>query len=185
MGTSQSVDSGTIDDFGLGDINPYPILLLSRVFKGSETCSRHMNPDNLYLNDYGDEPDPEVIREAKPKEQVSPGEVDDYPINTMALNVDHSVSNAPNHDLMEIRGSFENAREKQREHLDKKYRRLPHGNTSCSDQKTQVLECYRNNPDISLCKTSVDAYSRCAKSYSYVVSGIRQYFASRLRSIVR
>lgn len=169
MGASQSIDQQTS--------SRHLVSLYHREFERDEVEPRkpqQIDREGLYLDDYGDEPDvPAPESETTP---VEPETVDDdYPIDKLNANISDTK---PVHDEepetsqetssvpLDIRQSFETARDAKQVELDIMYPKLPERTPPCGEARDSLLQCYRDNADILNCREAVDVYSRCAKSFS-------------------
>ena len=137
----------------------------------------------LYLDDYGDDVEPEepVIVETPVREE--PVEDDDYPIDTVSANFDSNPQpGTPNSSIME---SFENARSQSQSDLDDIYPKLPsESNSRCESERSELMKCHKESEDVLHCRQLVDNYFQCAKRASEDLLRDRNYVHAKQFSTV-
>ena len=128
----------------------------------------------LYLDDYGDDVEPEepVVVETPVAEE--PVEDDDYPIDTVSANFDSNPQpKTPTSSIME---SFEDARSRSQSELDIKYPKLPsESNSRCESERSELMKCHKESDDILHCRQLVDNYFQCARRASEDLLRDRNY----------
>jgi len=173
MGANVSTDSSETAD----DIPPtsssHLLRLCSRQFERDEVeeVQPRINTSELYLEDYGDEPDEAPAEKIEtPSQPLSASDDDDdYPTERMSLKQETQVEDvptAPSHVPRDIHQTFEASRSTRQDQFDSKYPKLPDRPTVCHSERDSLMQCYKDNEDILNCKGAVETYSRCAKSYS-------------------
>lgn len=152
--------------------SPHLVRLYSRQFERDEIEEQQPRVDTteLYLNDYGDEPDEVATPDEVVQPVVSlPAEDDDYPTDRMTLREEPEIQEqrTPSPDIpSDIHRSFETSRSEKQTEFDSKYPKLPERPSACHAERDLLMKCYKDKEDILECREAVETYSRCAKSYS-------------------